>query len=73
LLNSLNLSTNVPYLTKLNVARCTGLLTLDLSHCTRLRELDAEQSRLNSIVFPKDSVIEKLYLPRTLTQLELVN
>ena len=69
LLNSLNLSTNVPYLTKLNVARCVGLLSLDLQHCTRLKELDAEKSILNSIVFPKDSVIEKLYLPTTLNQL----
>ena len=73
LLSSLNIGESCPYLQKINIARCTGLKSIDLVNCTRLKELDAEGCKLTNITFPTDSIIEKLYLPNTLTQLELVN
>ena len=73
LLNDLNISTSCPYLQKLNVARCTGLRSLLLSDCTRLQSLDAEGTKLTLIKFPKDSILRELYLPNTLTSLELIN
>lgn len=74
LLNNLNIGTSCPYLQKLNIARCTGLRTLEIQYCTRLQELDAEGTKLTDITFPNNSILNKLYLPaETLKDLTLIN
>lgn len=73
LLSQLNLGSSCPYLQELNIARCTGLRTVDLSNCSRLEKIDAEGSKLTSISFPASSILKELYLPSTLTSLVLTN
>lgn len=73
LLTQLNLGTSTPYLKELNVARCTGLKSLDLEDCSKLETLDAEGCGLTGIVFPEDSILQKLYLPSTLSNLQITN
>ena len=73
LLSTLSIGESCPYLQKVNIARCTGLRDINLEKCSRLKELDAEGSNLTSITFPSDSIIEKLYLPNSLTVLSLTN
>ena len=74
LLTSLNIGENTPYLTYLNIARCTGLPTLDLSKCNKLQILDAEGANgLTGITFPRDSILEELYIPTSIKSLEIHN
>ena len=73
LLSSLTIGQSCPYLQKVNIARCTGLKSVEFSNCPRLRELDAEGTLLTDITFPANSILEKIYLPNTLTSLTLVN
>lgn len=73
LLFELNIGESCPYLQKVNIARCTGLKSIELNKCPRLRELDAEGTTLTNISFPANSILEKIYLPNTLTSLTLTN
>ena len=73
-LTTLTVGENSPYLSYLNVARCTGLPSLDLSECYKLRTLDAAHcSGLTNIVFPSDSILESVYIPKSLTNIEIHN
>lgn len=72
LLTELSIPDSFKYLQKINVARCTGLPTLDISNCTRLQELDAEGSNLTGVIFPENSVLKHLYLPSSLKSLSLI-
>ena len=73
LLTALNIGDTTPYLNYLNVARCTGLPTLDLSTCNKLEVLDAEGAKMTAITFPVDSILKELYLPKTLKTLVIKN
>ena len=61
LLSALNLGESCPYLQKINIARCTGLKTVNFTSCPRLQILDAEHSKLTGISFPAN-----LYFARDL-------
>lgn len=73
LLSSLSIGDSCPYLQKINIARCTGLKEITLTGCPRLRVIDAEGCKLTDISFPANSILEKAYLPKTLTSLTLTN
>lgn len=74
LLTNLNIGTTTPYLRKLNIARCIGLISLDVSNCNKLEEIDAEgANNLTSITFPSNSILKKLYLPKSLTNMVIDN
>lgn len=73
LLSSLSIGDSCPYLQKINIARCTGLKEITLTGCPRLRVVDAEGCKLTDISFPANSILEKAYLPKTLTSLILTN
>ena len=74
LLTNLNIGTTTPYLRYLNIARCIGLISLDVSNCNKLEEIDAEgANNLTSITFPSDSILKKLYLPKSLTNIVIDN
>lgn len=73
LLTALNIGDTTPYLNYLNVARCTGLPTLDLSTCNKLEILDAEGAKMTAVTFPVDSILKELYLPKTLKTLIIKN
>ncbi len=73
LLSALNLGESCPYLQKINIARCTGLKTVNFTSCPRLQILDAEHSKLTGISFPANSILQEIYLPDTLETLTLTN
>ena len=74
LLTSLDVGQSCPYLMDVNIARCVALSSVDLSYCSRLQTLDAEGcTGLSDIIFPANSILEKVYLPDALTSLTLTN
>ena len=58
---------------KVNIARCTGLKTINFTSCPRLQILDAEKSKLTGVSFPANSILQEIYLPDTLETLTLTN
>lgn len=74
LLTNLNIGETTPYLRKLNIARCIGLVSLDVSYCNKLEEIDAEgANNLTNITFPSDSILKELYLPKSLQNIVIDN
>ena len=73
LLTGLNIGTTCPYLEEINIARCTGLASIELNKCPRLQYIYADGSKLADIGFPADSILKEIYLPATLTSLVLTN
>jgi hypothetical protein len=74
LLSALNIGQSCPYLNEINIARCTGLTSVDFTKCSRLQTLYADGcTKLTDISFPANSILETLYLPASLTSLTLTN
>jgi hypothetical protein len=61
-------------LEKVNIARCTGLIDVSFTNCSRLQVVDAEGcNNLTNIDFPANSILQEIYLPDSLTSLTLRN
>lgn len=61
---------NNPLLRELYVANCSSLVgSLDLTSCSDLRILDIRGTKLSGFVLPDGSLIEEIYLPKTITTL----
>lgn len=73
LLSAINLGSSCPYLQKVNIARCTGLKSVDFSQCSRLQIFDAEKSGVTNIDFPANSILQEIYVPDKLDNLTLTN
>ena len=72
-IGTLDIGNSCPYLTYLNIAGIREIEPLKLGFCKRLKVVDATRSTVKDITFPTDSILEKLYLPRTVTKLNLEN
>ena len=61
-------------LQKLNVSNCTVLTgTVDLSNCDLIEEVYASGSGIGSIVLPEGGYLKKLYLPGSITALNVIS
>lgn len=69
----LAIGNSCPYLNYLNIAGLTGIGSIDLSACKRLKVVDATRASTPNITFPTDSILQELYLPSAITKLQLVN
>lgn len=69
----LAIGNSCPYLNYLNIAGLTGIGSIDLSACKRLKIVDATRASTPNITFPTDSILQELYLPSAITKLQLVN
>ena len=68
---------DVSYLTmlqKLNICNCTALSgTVDLSNCDLIEEVYATGSAISAIVLPQGGYLKKLYLPASITALNVIS
>ena len=68
---------DVSYLTmlqKLNICNCTALSgTVDLSNCDLIEEVYASGSAISAIVLPDGGYLTKLYLPGSITALNIIS
>ena len=68
---------DVSYLTmlqKLNICNCTALSgTVDLSNCDLIEEVYASGSAISAIVLPEGGYLKKLYLPGSITALNVIS
>lgn len=71
--SQLNIGSNLPYLTTLNLMNCVAINSVDLSNCHQISSVLATGSRLTSITLPEGSQIQELRLPSTITNLSLIN
>ena len=72
-LKSFSLGTN-PILEKLDISNCIELTgTIDLSKFSNFSELQAENSKINSVLFAPNGAVKTAILPDTLTSLTLIN
>ena len=74
LLQEVAIGGSCPYLQDLNIARCRKIATMDLSLNHRLLRFDAEGcTNLKTVTFPKNSILQEIYLPENFAELKLIN
>jgi len=65
---------NVPMLREIYITNCPNLTgNLDMSGCTDLKIVNARGTGITSFTLPENTIIEEMYLPKTLTSLTLKN